>query len=151
MVTELKYPLNLELIEARLDDMKEAVLELEQLREVPMEDFLDEGELYLPAAENYLRKALQAMLKCVSQALSRIPGAKLGEYKENARQLGKFGIISEELTRKVVKMAGYRNRMIHFYYEIAPEEIYEIIQNDLPDLDLFIKEIAQFVKERSAY
>ena len=43
-------------------------------------------------------------------------------------------------------VAGYRNRMVHFYREVTPEELYGIVLNHLKDLDRFIKEIAAFLK-----
>ncbi len=31
-------------------------------------------------------------------------------------------------------MAGYRNRMVHFYHEITPDELYEICTTQLSDI-----------------
>ncbi len=42
-------------------------------------------------------------------------------------------------------MAGYRNRLIHFYDEITPEELYGIIQSDLKDLDTFAKALRDVI------
>ena len=39
------------------------------------------------------------------------------------------------------KMAGYRNRIVHFYAEIIPEELYGIINNDLGDFEIFLKAV----------
>jgi len=50
---------------------------------------------------------------------------------------------------KLVPIAGYRNRLVHFYQEITPEELYEIIQNDLPDIEGFMKEIENFLEANS--
>jgi uncharacterized protein YutE (UPF0331/DUF86 family) len=44
-------------------------------------------------------------------------------------------------------MAGYRNRLVHYYTEISNEELYEILQNDLGDLEKFLKEIEKFLKK----
>lgn len=38
-------------------------------------------------------------------------------------------------------MAKYRNRLVHFYAEIAAEEIYRILQNDLGDFDIFLSAV----------
>jgi uncharacterized protein YutE (UPF0331/DUF86 family) len=40
-------------------------------------------------------------------------------------------------------MAGYRNRLTHFYADIKPEEIYKIIHEDINDFGTFLK----FIKE----
>lgn len=41
----------------------------------------------------------------------------------------------------LVKMAKYRNRLVHFYAEVTAEEIYGIIQNNLDDFDIFLSAI----------
>lgn len=150
MQIRLKYPLNEDVIDARILEITNALAELKELKEVSREEFLRKGSNYFAIAEHHLRIALQAFLSCGSHILTRIPRARIKEYKDTARQLGEFGITSPELTKRLVKMAGYRNRMVHFYYEVGPEEIYEIVQNDLPDLEEFIREIAKFVKEHTA-
>ena len=53
------------------------------------------------------------------------------------------------MAQRLVPLAGYRNRLVHFYQEISPKELYDIIQNDLPDIEDFIREIDSFLKANS--
>ena len=55
--------------------------------------------------------------------------------------MGRNGVISERLSEKLTLMAGYRNRMVHFYHEVTNEELYEILTNNLLDFENFIKEM----------
>jgi len=48
--------------------------------------------------------------------------------------------------KKLMEMAGYRNRIVHFYHEITNEELYAILQNDLKDIEQFVSEIGKFIK-----
>ena len=34
----------------------------------------------------------------------------------------------------MLKLAGYRNRMVHFYAEVSPKELYEICVRQLDDV-----------------
>ena len=79
--------------------------------------------------------------------LAKVSGFKEIEHKTIAKELGKKGVITEELSETLYMMAGYRNRMVHFYKEIAPEELYQIITNHLDDLERFNREIVTFMKE----
>jgi len=55
----------------------------------------------------------------------------------------------ENFAQGVLKnMAGYRNRLIHFYYEITKKELLEIIQKNLEDLERFCKYIMNFIEDR---
>lgn len=42
-------------------------------------------------------------------------------------------------------MAGYRNRLTHFYADITPQELYEILQKNLCDFEYFLKAIKQLL------
>jgi len=51
------------------------------------------------------------------------------------------------LSERLVPIAGYRNRLTHFYYEITDEELYEILINDLEDIERFTQAIQAFLVE----
>ena len=53
--------------------------------------------------------------------------------------------MEKEYSRTLMKMAGYRNRMVHLYHEVGPEEIYGILKNHLSDIEQFIEKIAGFI------
>ncbi len=44
-------------------------------------------------------------------------------------------------------MAKYRNRLVHFYAQISPEELYKIIQEDLGDFDVFLAAVKQVLTQ----
>jgi len=50
-------------------------------------------------------------------------------------------IIDNELEEKLIKMTKFRNLLGHLYMEINNEKIYEILQNNLNDFNLFKKHI----------
>ena len=41
-------------------------------------------------------------------------------------------------------MDGYRNRMVHFYHEVMEEELYQILINNLADVEQSTKEMGSF-------
>ena len=111
---------------------------------------LSPGRFALPknfdvAAWN-LRCSLEATFNICSHILSRIPGAQVGEYKKMAIEMGKQKIVSMNFAeQKLEKMGGYRNRLTHFYFEVRPEEMYNITQNNLADFEVFLKYIKKFL------
>ena len=44
-------------------------------------------------------------------------------------------------------MAGYRNRLVHFYHEVTDKELFSILKNNLSDMENFIKEIKAFIEK----
>jgi len=57
------------------------------------------------------------------------------EYKQIAEGLTQKGVLSREDGRILREMAGYRNRMVHFYHEIGGRELYDICGDRLADIE----------------
>jgi uncharacterized protein YutE (UPF0331/DUF86 family)/predicted nucleotidyltransferase len=68
------------------------------------------------------------------------------EYEAIAKELGQRGVVTKELSDVLYAMAGYRNRMVHFYRVITPQELYLIMKESLKDLERFVKEIGSFIE-----
>ncbi len=43
-------------------------------------------------------------------------------------------------------MARFRNRLIHLYWEVDDNQIYEILQSRLDDFKTFLDQIGKFLK-----
>jgi len=99
-----------------------------------------------PFVESYLRRALEAVFDIGRHILSKTSGFKEVEYKAIAKGLGEKPIVSKELSDILYEMAGYRNRMVHFYKEVGPEELHYIVANHLEDFRRFCREIVNFIK-----
>jgi len=55
-------------------------------------------------------------------------------------------IISSEDAEKLVKMAGFRNILIHEYRDILIEKVYDILQNRLSDFYEFAQSILKYLE-----
>lgn len=121
----------------RINGIQNEVAELREIGRQPFEVFADGVGFKL--AQFHLHRALEGVFHIAGHILSRIPGGQATEYKEMARKLGEFGVVDKKFAQTaLVQMAGYRNRIVHFYAEITPQEMYELIQNNLKDFDVFL-------------
>ncbi|MBC7320068.1 DUF86 domain-containing protein [bacterium] len=145
-----RVPLNKEVILDRIRIIERSFHKLTEFKDIGLEDFKS-GENFA-IAEHYLRRALEAVFDIGNHIISRIPGVRASSYKEIALILGRYNIVSEEFVRdKLVKMAGYRNRLVYFYSEVTEEEMYEIIQTELTDLEEFISRIKVLLENPEKY
>lgn len=64
-------------------------------------------------------------------------------YSDCFKMLGSKNIISGELSEKLINMAKFRNLLVHLYWKVEDEEIYEILQSELDDFKDFITQIAK--------
>jgi uncharacterized protein YutE (UPF0331/DUF86 family) len=99
-----------------------------------------------------LHRALEAVMDIGSHLLSRIPGARPSSYKDIPRLLERHNLIPSNFAlQSLMKMAGYRNQMVHFYGEITEREIYHIIQEELEDFDTFCTCVNKILKNPAKY
>ncbi|MBI3815433.1 MAG: DUF86 domain-containing protein [Nitrospinae bacterium] len=141
-----REPIKSQSIIPRIDGIQRDVKKLKMLVKLPIKKFGEEDNFI--KAQFYLRRALEGVFHIGSHILSRMPGGRATEYKEIALKLGEFGIIDKKFAGNNLKaMAGYRNRLTHFYADITPKEIYRIVKIDLDDFDIFLKAVKRLLKK----
>ena len=146
-----RLALNQEVIKSRLNIIEKSRESLSRFQTLKKEEFESNPDNFRITFFD-LQRALEAMIDIGSHILSRFPGARPTSYKEIALLLEKYKILPLDFAkRKLLKMFGYRNRMVHFYYEITPGELYQIIQKDSEDLEKFCYYINQLLVNPKRY
>ena len=87
------------------------------------------------AAESYLRRALEALLDLGRHILAKGCGRAPAEYKEVAAALARAQVLDQVRGTLMLELAGYRNRLVHFYDEISERELYDICTTQLGDIE----------------
>lgn len=100
----------------------------------------------IAAAESYLRRSLEALFDVGRHILAKGFGYPAPEYKEIARGLFEKAVLEEEEAELLRKMAGYRNRMVHFYHDISPEELLDICLNHTDEIDRLLERMLQWLR-----
>ena len=129
----------------RINGIQEELKELLKLAQLPYDEFAEGVGFKL--AQYHLHRALAGVFNIGAHILSRVPGGQATQYSEIALKLGEFGIIDKQFAKeKLVPMAKYRNRLVHFYAEITAKELYDILQNDLGDFDTFLRGVKEVLE-----
>ncbi len=97
------------------------------------------------AAESYLRRGLESVLDLGRHILAKGMGKAVPEYKDIARELKNAGVIAPKTAETLLILAGYRNRMVHFYHEIGVRELYDICANRSGDIERVLTEILNWL------
>lgn len=145
-----QVPLSKIKIESKLAIIRESILELEKIgKQHSKEQFLADKNQFA-IAEHYLRRALESIFDIGGHIISRFsysPAKRPKTFKEIALSLGERGIVDKKFAKdKLMEMAGYRNRLVHFYDEITVKELYQIIKKDLGDLEIFAQSVVKIAK-----
>ncbi|WP_410508383.1 DUF86 domain-containing protein [Methanosarcina hadiensis] len=97
---------------------------------------------------------LHAMLVSIQAAIDIATGliAKEGlgkptTYRETFEILGQAGLISENLAEELSDLAGFRNVLVHIYWQLDLNQVYGVLQNDLKTLKSFLKEVKRLLDQ----
>jgi len=120
---------------------------LEALEDLPLRDRAEflRNRHNVAAAESYLRRSLEALFDIGRHILARKYGLPVVEYKEIAKRLFEKSILSADEAEWMRKMAGYRNRMVHFYREVSAEELHEICLNRLGEIRTLLRRMLESI------
>jgi len=135
-----------EVVSERVSLIQEMIEGIKELPSKNRQEFLGDKR-NVAAAESYLRRSLEALLDLGRHILAKGFGYPTTEYKEIARGLLEKEVLTERETELLTKMAGYRNRMTHFYQEITPEELYEICRDHIDEITLVLNKLIEWLRE----
>jgi len=122
---------------------------LDGIRRLPLSSFEQfmEDPRTPAAAESHLRRALEALLDLGRHVLAKGFALAPAEYKEIADELIRVGVLSEQDGALLRRMAGYRNRLVHFYHEVSQEELYTLCTIHLSEVEEVCDAILRWLNE----
>jgi len=140
--------LNVDLIQSRFEDIQQSVERLKQMRQLARTEFLADQDVLDVACYRLLvamEAALQICFHISAQRLQRVPEA----YAECFGLLGEAGILSQDLSGRLQRMARFRNMLVHVYWQIDYDQVYDILQIHVDDLSAFVRAVGALLEQRS--
>lgn len=118
------------------------------LRALPGESFetFQSDSRNTAAAESYLRRALEGLLDLGRHILAKGFGQAVSEYKDIANALTHVGVLDTQHGALLRQLAGYRNRLVHFYNEVSELELYEIRSKRLGDIENLLDAVLRWIQ-----
>lgn len=122
---------------------------IESMQKLPLADYEQfAGDPRNPAAaESYLRRAIEALLDLGRHVLSKGFGVAVAEYKEIGPRLANEGVLTRAQGILLRQIAGYRNRMVHFYHEISRQELYGLCTQNARDIETLLDALTSWIRE----
>ena len=137
--------LNEGLIQKRCQDIEDSLKRLEKIKEVNKDEFLKDRDLQDIASYRLLVAIESALSLCYHVSAKKLKKAP-GDYVECFIILADEEIIPHDLSEKLKKMARFRNMLVHMYWKIEYEIVFDILQENLDDLRQFSNAITALLK-----
>ncbi len=135
-----------EFIEDRLAQIRTSSARLMKMQKLTKDQFIANPDYYA-LAEHHLRRTLESMFDIGRHIIAKKGFGKPEIYSHIFELLGQNGIISPEFSKQIKGMAGYRNRLVHEYFHITSEELYNLINTRLEDFEQFSKFLVEFLEK----
>ena len=132
--------INEELINKRCLEISESLERLEKIKDSSKEEFLENRDLQDIASYRLLVAIEAALNMCYHVSARKLKKAP-DQYAECFGILGEAGIIPKELAKELKNMVRFRNMLVHMYWKMDYEIIFDILQNNLEQLRQFTKAI----------
>lgn len=140
-----------EKLTTQLKLLKNYTVILKKIREKKESEYLNDNILQ-GAAERYLQLSIESCVNIGNRILSMEQFGHdikaINTYADIFENLSLIGIISNAFKDDLVKMAKFRNRLVHVYWDMDEKYIYKIIQENISDFDKFIKIIADYISKQ---
>jgi len=122
---------------------KQAQERLQYLARLPKEEFLADPDK-IGSAKYHFIGAIEAAIDLSNHIIAwnnlRIPE----DYADTFRILGEAGIFPPEFVTTLISMTRFRNRLVHIYWDVDSNTLYNILVNGLKDLDAYLKMMGNF-------
>ncbi|MEX2751948.1 MAG: DUF86 domain-containing protein [Candidatus Freyarchaeota archaeon] len=115
-----------------------SIRRLKELAGVPKDDFLTNVHL-IASAKYFLIVSIEACIDMCYHLISKNRFRVPEDYADTFKVMGEVGIFDREFVKRIVEMAKFRNRLVHIYWDVSDETVYEIIRKDIQDIEEFIE------------
>lgn len=133
-----------EKIEGILANLNGYVEKLHWLAALPRQAFLDDFTK-VESAKHLLQVSVECCLDMSHHVIASERFRAPKSYVESFEILVEQGILPDAFLPTLRQMVHFRNRLVHLYWEVDAEIIYEILQNNLVDFDTFVRYILAYM------
>ncbi|WP_078060825.1 type VII toxin-antitoxin system HepT family RNase toxin [Desulfotomaculum copahuensis] len=141
----LNLPVNLKKLRQKAADIRSALANLSPYTAMTLDEYLKDRDR-VAASKYYLVVATEAAIDICNHLAARLAKEAPDSYAECFAILARENIISSTLADRLIRMAKFRNLLIHLYGNVDDRKVHEIICYNLDDLDLYLTELAVLLK-----
>ena len=135
---------NLDRLRTLAGELRKAVAELNEFTAMSVENFVSDRRA-VNSAKYLLIVATEAALDICNHLVSRRGQRSPSDYADCISILGEMGAIDPELRGRLVKMARFRNLIVHLYWRVDDHEVHRVIREDLSDLDRYLRAVGAYL------
>ncbi len=100
----------------------------------------------IASAKYHLIVGIEAAIDLANHLIAKNRWRAPEDYADTFRIMEEHGLVDAEFSAQLQRMARFRNRLIHIYWDIDDETIYTLLQEDVHDIEEFLTEYLRFLR-----
>ena len=137
--------LNLDRLRELAGHLRDAVRQLREVAVLPRDAFLADSRT-VNSAKYLLIVATEAALDICNHLAARRGGRSPEDYADCMVVLAEIGAIDNDLRTRLVRMARFRNLLVHVYAKVDDGQVHRVLQEDLGDFDRYLQSVGRYLK-----
>ena len=125
--------------------LRDAVRQLRELGQAPREQFIADART-TNSAKYLLIVATEAALDICNHLAARRGGRSPEDYADCMAIMAELGVVDAELSVRLMRMARFRNLLVHLYARVNDAEVHRVIREDLVDLERYLVSVGRYLK-----
>ncbi|MDK2915947.1 MAG: hypothetical protein PWR25_504 [Euryarchaeota archaeon] len=130
-----------------LRELDEAIGDWERYRAITLTELRtdrDKRNMVLHA----LLVSIQASIDIANHLVAACSSRRPETYRESFAILCDEGLIPEDLEVQLSELAGFRNVLVHLYCRLNLDEVYAVLQDDLPVVNRYRDLVRAMLRDR---
>jgi uncharacterized protein YutE (UPF0331/DUF86 family) len=136
---------NLDRVRELSGHLRDAVRQLRELGQPPREVFVADPRT-VNSAKYLLIVATEAALDICNHLAARRSARSPEDYADCMAIMAEIGVIDQDLATRLMRMARFRNLLVHLYARVDDGEVYRVIRDDLGDLERYLASVGRYLK-----
>ena len=133
-----------EVVLTRISKLNQYIKFLYRIKEYSKSEYLNDPMIY-GSTERFLHLAIECVIDIANHIIADMRYRKPDSNKEIFEILFENKIINSNLKISLCNMAGFRNILVHDYVKLDREIVYDIIKNNLKDIEDFRDIVVEYV------
>jgi len=135
-----------EKVRVRLKALEEYKNILMELQGVERNEFVNTAAIY-GLAERYLHLSIECIIDIANILIASLGWRKPDDNATAMLILSEEGVVTPDFAQSLCAMVRFRNILVHIYLNIDRNRVYDVLQNNLSDIDRFANSVRQFLFE----
>jgi uncharacterized protein YutE (UPF0331/DUF86 family) len=136
---------NLDRLRELAGHLRDAVRQLRDLGQTPPETFVADPRA-VNSAKYLLIVAAGAALDIGNHLAARRGARSPEHYADCMAIMAEIGVVDPDLKLRLMRMARFRNLLVHLYARVNDAEVHRVIREDLGDLERYLYSVGRYLK-----